>query len=98
MSGTHWSWPMFSIFYYDGSRVRAYTPIRGNAVNTDFKTALGFETEYSETKENRIIKKYQKLGIYTSNLACEWACMYLKKYGLDEKSVFLDFKKLGQEL
>ncbi len=113
MGGADWSWPMFSIFYYDGVRIRAYTPIRGNTVNVDFKSALGLEGEYYEVDEDKIIKKYQKLGIYTSpanpnsigtqifgrNLTDEsWEDMYLKKYGLTSETVVMNFDAMKEEI
>lgn len=111
MGGADWAWPMFSIFYYDGNRIRAYTPIRGNTVNTDFKSALGLEGEYYEVDEDKVIKKYQKLGIYNppanpGNIGTQifgrgledesWEEMYLKKYELDD--AFLNFNAMKEEI
>lgn len=66
MGGADSALPMFSIFYYDGSRVRAYTPTRGNTVNVDFKCALELEEDcLDNVNVGKIVSKYQKLGIYT---------------------------------
>lgn len=55
--------PMFSIFYYDGNKVRAYTPIRGNYVCTDNKCAF-FMEEYSDIFNEKATKKRcAKFGI-----------------------------------
>lgn len=112
LGGSECSWPMFSIFYYDGKRVRAYTPTRGNFVNVDFKSALGLEGEYYEVDENKILKKYQKLGLYkpsnTSNIGnsifggsfddISYYELYLKKYGLTTDTVYLNFNAMAEEI
>ena len=112
LTNADWSFPVYSIFYFDGIRVRGYTPVCGNLVNTDFKCALGQEQEMTELDVNKRISKYQKLGIFTpSNSSISisdpfyrsgtdesWATMYLKKYGLDETSVYLDFNAMKEEI
>lgn len=111
MGGSDWSYPIFSIFYYDGKNVQSYTPVRGNFVNLDWKCALGLEGEYCRMDEEEIIKKYKELGIYESpdldgksnitqaifSSACtEWNEMYLKKYELDE--AVLDWDAIKEEI
>lgn len=80
--------PAFGILYYDGKRIRLYFPSYGNYVNLDFNCALGSECDY--TKEERVEKKYRKLGIWDENnedlfefdSPC-WDALYCAKYGLD---------------
>lgn len=114
MGGSDWSWAMFSIFYYDGKRIRAYTPIRGNMVNTDWKSALGLEGEYGDVDEDEVQKKYEKLGIYSAPADSDsigtaifgrdpvedesWEEMYLKKYGLTPDTVSYNFDAMLEEI
>lgn len=113
MGGSDWSWAMFSIFYYDGKRIRAYTPIRGNMVNTDFKSALGLEGEYDDTDEEKVQEKYEKLGIYSEPSDSDsvgaqifgrdpedesWEEMYLKKYDLTPDTVSYNFDAMLEEI
>jgi hypothetical protein len=41
LAGGDWENPVFMIIYYDGKKLRGYTPSHGNAVNLDCKCAFG---------------------------------------------------------
>lgn len=47
--------PLFIILYYDGSKLRGYTPTRGNMVNTETKSAFNV---YNEDEYDKVLAKY----------------------------------------
>ena len=52
-SGGDWEYGIFGIVYYDGKKLRAYIPTRGNMVNTRTKIAIG-----NNDDDDEIIEKY----------------------------------------
>lgn len=55
MAGGDWESPVFMIIYYDGKKLRGYTPSYGNAVHLDCKCAFG-----SGSREMDEIPAYRK--------------------------------------
>ena len=47
-AGGDWEFPVFGILYYDGKKLRAYIPTRGNMINTKSKSAFGNDEETDE--------------------------------------------------
>lgn len=95
--------PVFSILYYDGKRIRLYTPTYGNPVNTDFKCNIGDETheliqELNKTDISKIKDRYKKLGIFDSKKS--YAQMYCSKYTLDfnEKEDCINWSAIHEDL
>jgi hypothetical protein len=84
--GGDWELPVYMIVYFDGKKLRLYTPSYGNLVNLDFKSALG--SEDTDCKNiDKIIKKYEKLGVYPEDeddFFDRPAVTYLAQYGIDE--------------
>lgn len=77
----------FVIIYYDGKKLRAYVPTRGNTVNVDCKCVIG--VEYDSTADYKKIEaKYRKLGIWDDNK--DFREMYIAKYNLDEEFCYWD--------
>lgn len=62
-AGGDWGNPAFMIVYWDGKKLRSYTPTRGNLINVDFGCALGDEEVYADEKlVEKIMRKYKKEG------------------------------------
>lgn len=63
MAGGDWECPVFLIIYFDGKKLRSYTPAYGNCVNLDCHTAFGSE---GNSKKNidyeKLEAKYIKRG------------------------------------
>lgn len=59
MANDDWELPVFYIIYSEGSQLRAYVPIKGNAVNCDTVSAFG-----SETSAQNINAKYNLYQLY----------------------------------
>ena len=55
-AGGDWESPVFGIIYYDGKKLRAYIPTRGNNVNRKTKAAFGNE---EEDEEFEILEEYK---------------------------------------
>ena len=52
-SGGDWEMPLFYIIYFDGKKLRAYIPKRGNTYNTDTKMAYGNDEEADNKNANK---------------------------------------------
>lgn len=88
--------PMFTIAYWDGKKIRAYTPTYGNAVNTDFKCFYGQAYEYDDgdIDYEKLTKKYIKEGLLPKGTEVIedvqiFEALYLMKYDILPKD--LDF-------
>ncbi len=58
--GGDWEYPINAVVYFDGKRLRAYTPSYGNFVNLKTKSAFGNDSELEESEE--IIQYCKKYG------------------------------------
>lgn len=87
--GGDWELPVFMILYYDGKKIRSYTPTYGNCVNVDYKSAFGSEGEYIQVDESKLEKKYRKLGVWIEQdeIGMPKTSMYLAKYGLNTETL-----------
>ena len=88
----------FVIIYFDGKKLRAYTPTYGNTVNVDFNCILGGEAD-CDADWDEIERKYRKLGIWNDDL-CEDGLhvMYLEKYNLDEDTFYYNWDAIRQDI
>lgn len=87
--GVSFNEPFYTIFYYDGKRIRAYTPTYGNIVNVDTKCFLGSTAEFRDSEDidlDKLSDKYSDAGIIDSYLAIgeDADRAYLCKYGFAE--------------
>lgn len=90
-AGGDWEYPIFFILYSDGKKLRAYTPLYGNPLNLDFKTAFGSE---NEVEDNALLKKnleeYKSKGYLPIDFDEEdiwtkdFTKIYCQKYGILE--------------
>lgn len=63
MAGGDWEYPVFLIIYFDGKKLRSYTPSYGNCVNLDCHTAFGSENDAERNIDyDKLIAKYIKNG------------------------------------
>lgn len=62
-------YPFFTAFYFDGKKVRCYTPSYGNPINLDAKCALGGEYW---TNTDKLKAKYKKLGIDIDSIKAKY--------------------------
>lgn len=60
-AGGDWQIPVFGIFYYDGKKLRAYIPTRGNVVNRKSMSAFGNDEEADEEIMNEYNAEYGTL-------------------------------------
>lgn len=95
VAGGDWESPLFYIIYYDGTKLRAYIPIRGNIVNADTLSAFGSETNlnnpnapynlpqlYAEYKtRNLLIPQTATLDEFIDNDSIA-SDSYMRQYGL----------------
>lgn len=73
---------IFALFYHDGKKIRLYTPIRGNLVNTDCKCAIG-GIPSDDVDYDKLEAKYRKLGVwYDDDDYNHVHDMYLSKYDI----------------
>lgn len=79
--GGDWEYPIFTILYDDGKKIRCYTPSCGNCVNLDFKCAFGSEGEYENVDVNKILEKYREKSIKFYN-DTNFSTLYCRKFGL----------------
>lgn len=90
MMGGDWEFPIFTILYDDGKRLRCYTPSYGNTINLDTKTAFGSECE-ADIDFNKLLSKYEKLGIVKPNdigkkiFDTSWMDIYIRKYDINNE-------------
>ena len=70
----------FVIIYYDGNRLCAYVPTRGNTINVDVPCVIGVEEE--EISPCQLEAHYRKLGVWKEGE--DLFRMYLAKYGIHE--------------
>lgn len=63
-AGGDWGVPVFMIVYWDGKKLRGYTPTGGNLINTDWNCALGDESVWGdEERAQKVRAKYKKAGM-----------------------------------
>lgn len=74
----------FVIIYYDGHRLRAYVPTRGNTINVDVPCVIGTEEFHPCPLE----AQYRDLGIWQEDE--DLFRMYLAKYGISEPFCYWD--------
>lgn len=102
MAGGDWEFPVFMIIYYDGKKLRGYTPSYGNSVNLDFKSAIGSERSWVDVNEDKIIKEYKKLGIYRGDEDFEdgesLPELYFEKYELDIDTAGVNWNAIKQDI
>lgn len=61
--------PMFTIVYWDGENIRAYTPIRGNCVNADMGSFIGHASsidlpqQWNNQLFDKLTKTYAQAGL-----------------------------------
>lgn len=84
-AGGDWGVPVFMIVYWDGKKLRGYTPTGGNLINTDWNCALGDESVWGdEERAQKVREKYKKAGMSVNDDL--WAFMesagelYCSKY------------------
>lgn len=60
------SYPIFRIIYWDGKKLRLYTPKRGNLYQVELAHPLACwcSTDADEDKIEKLVKKYKKAGIW----------------------------------
>jgi hypothetical protein len=85
---------IFAALYYDGEKVKCYTPVRGNAINAKYMVAIGHEASAI----------YQMTG--TDFLTCpldvddieEVRNAYLAKYDLTYDTIVQSWDAIQEEL
>ena len=89
--GGDWEFPIFTILYDDGKKIRCYTPSYGNPFNLDTKTAFGSEYESDNVDFDKLLSKYKKLGIVKPDdigkrhSNTEWSDIYRRKYDINNE-------------
>lgn len=107
MAGGDWECPVYIIIYYDGKKLRAYTPSYGNCVNLDCHTAFGSEgNAEKEINYEKLEKKYIKNGWNIDEDGEEldpddddflYTC-YLNKYGLTYSTLGFNWDAIRQDI
>lgn len=89
--------PMFTIIYWNGKKIRAYTPTYGNAINRDFKCFVGQAHECNlDIDFRKLTKKYIKEGLLPRETDVikdvqVFEALYLKKYEVLPENFIPDF-------
>lgn len=105
MAGGDWESPVFMIIYYDGKKLRGYTPSYGNAVHLDCKCAFGSgDCEMSKIPVYR--KKYGNFNAWKEP-ETNWEIQnvlrncYLEKYDMyphDDNYIPVNFDAMKQDI
>ncbi|MBQ8806023.1 MAG: hypothetical protein IJZ68_06020 [Bacteroidaceae bacterium] len=103
LAGGDWEYPVFMIIYYDGKKLRGYTPSYGNVVNLDCKCAFGSDgCEMEDIPAFR--KKYAKYTAWkepndvwdTQQILRD---CYLEKYGIGpEDYIAFNYDAIRQDI
>lgn len=64
-------YPFFTIFYFDGKKIRCYSPSYGNPVNLDTKSAFGNDG-YTNSGCARCIVYCKKYGLNYNQIGYNW--------------------------
>ena len=83
----------FAVLYHDGKRIRLYTPVCGNDINTYMMTSLGMEAHVICKND---FAAYQK--VYDEGLAHEMCDAYLAEYDLVRDTVAHNWDAIKDEL
>jgi len=100
-AGGDWECPVCFIIYFDGSKVRAYIPLKGNAINKLENTAFGYDTDKEIefiSKELNISQEESKSKTHDINFD-ERACVEDFLSRIEVKGVYKqrDYSKLHEE-
>ena len=98
--GGDWEIPAFLIIYWDGKKLRAYIPSDGNLINLDCKCAFGSEEDkLDDAKEEKLLKKYKKLGIEPEDPDyIDWSELYCKMYETDPDNCEYNYDAMIKEI
>lgn len=102
--GGDWEYPIFTILYDDGKKIRCYTPSYGNTINLDTKTAFGSECETENIDFDKLLSKYKKLGIIkpTDDISdvfkIDWSTFYLRKYEIEMDDLKFNWDAIKQDI
>ena len=98
--GGDWEIPAFLIIYWDGKKLRAYIPSYGNLINLDCKCAFGSEEDkLDDAKEEKLLKKYKKLGIEPEDPDyIDWSELYCKMYETDPDNCEYNYDAMIKEI
>ena len=89
-AGGDWGNPVYIIIYWDGKKLRSYTPTRGNLINMDFGCALGDEEIYADEELTaKVMRKYTREGWQIAETAVRFLEEAAELY-CQRNSVFLE--------
>lgn len=107
MAGGDWEYPVFLIIYFDGKKLRSYTPAYGNCVNLDCHTAFGSEGDSKKNIDYEKLKaKYIKRGwnfdddgneLDTDDSDFMYRC-YLNKYELTYDTLGFNWDAIRKDI
>lgn len=107
MAGGDWESPVFLIIYFDGKKLRSYTPTYGNCVNVDCHTALGSEGNSDRDIDyDKLEAKYIKNGwnfdedgeeLDPDDYTFLYQC-YLNKYEQTEETLGFNWDAIRQDI